>query len=201
MDTRSGHTYLPVSFVHTQEEGGRESSVDNDLLFYYFSLLTLTHFYGFLWGHLIHRAVFAWPTSKAFSSFRKGEKKWRDPWKIETRIWPVVGHKRNWKQYHPTIFTKSRLFLLNISLYLYMLILFLPHLSVTNLVPVSLHQKSVGKYSGHAPCRVLYSKCVMLYWVGVHLPSRCVFVTRLTLNLFNLKKCITIKCDDLLIHE
>ena len=51
----------------------------------------------------------------------------------------LTGHKRVCKQYHHSIFAKVisfKHFLVDLF------IQFLPHLSVTNPVPVSLHQKS-----------------------------------------------------------
>ncbi len=94
-------THLPTTRKFcTQEEGGGGGE-NRPLTMTYFSLfLTLTHFYGFLWGHLIHRAVFAWPTSKAFSSIpERGKKNGEILEKI--KIENLTGHKRNWKQYHP----------------------------------------------------------------------------------------------------
>lgn len=71
--------------------------------FYYF--LTLTHFYGFLWGHLIRIAQFLRDLLQWHIIPER--RKWRDPWRREfDRLSDVKGIETN---NHPFL-PKSRLF-------------------------------------------------------------------------------------------
>lgn len=138
---------LPVSFWCTQEEGRGEKRIVRWQWPTFDYFFTLTHFYGFFMRSSDPSHSFC---VTYFNGIHSGKKKMarslRKLW-----IWPdIKGIENNiiHSASHKVIICQH--FLVYISSCLYSV----PHLSVTNSVPVSLRQ-ACGFYSRHAaPCRV-----------------------------------------------